>query len=172
MTSLLAAPFQAEVAAWEQSVASNVVSWTVLAPITFTASNGTVLMPQTDQSLLASGARPEKDTYAITVQPERTDITAFRLEVLADDSLPQKGPGRQDNGNLHLSEIKVLATTTTGGAATSVPLQNASADFDQKGWTSAHAIDGKTNTAWGIHPKVGQSRPARPEYRHFRFRAH
>ena len=34
-------------------------------------------------------------------------ITAVRLEVLTDDSLPHKGPGRQDNGNLHLSEFSV-----------------------------------------------------------------
>ena len=34
-------------------------------------------------------------------------IAAVRLEVLTDDALPHKGPGRQDNGNLHLSEFKV-----------------------------------------------------------------
>jgi hypothetical protein len=34
--------------------------------------------------------------------------TAVRLEVMSDPSLPMKGPGRQDNGNLHLSEFRLL----------------------------------------------------------------
>ncbi|MEQ1913108.1 MAG: hypothetical protein ABMA15_30120, partial [Vicinamibacterales bacterium] len=36
-------------------------------------------------------------------------VTAVRLELLTDDTLPHKGPGRQDNGNLHLSEFKLTA---------------------------------------------------------------
>ena len=38
-------------------------------------------------------------------------VTAVRLELLTDDSLPHKGPGRCDNGNLHLSEITLTAAT-------------------------------------------------------------
>jgi hypothetical protein len=39
-------------------------------------------------------------------------VTAVRVEVLSDDSLPQRGPGRQDNGNLHLSEVRVKVAPT------------------------------------------------------------
>jgi len=151
MASLLEPTIQAEVAAWEKSEAAKVISWTTLEPVSFVSSNGTVLARQSDGSLLASGPRPEKDTYTITAQNALEGITAVRLEVLTDESLPHKGPGRQDNGNLHLSEFKLFASGQVG-----VVLQNASADFDQQGWTSAHAIDGKEKTAWAIYPQVGQ----------------
>ncbi len=37
-----------------------------------------------------------------------------------------------------------------------VALTHPTADFNQDGWTIAHAIDGNPKTAWGIYPKVGQ----------------
>jgi len=152
MASLLERAMQAEVTAWEKSVAASIVSWIPLEPVSFVSSNGTTLTKQSDGSLLAGGPRPERDTYVITVPTALKGITALRLDVLTDESLPHKGPGRQDNGNLHLSEFKVFA----GTGLKLLPLQHASADFDQQSWTSAHAIDGKEKTAWGIHPQVGQ----------------
>src|SRR5262249_3841635 len=109
LAKLLEPEMQAEVALWEISLTSNVVAWTVLDPISFISSNGATLTKQADLSLLASGARPEKDPYVVVAQTQLRGITAVRLEVLADDSLPHKGPGRQDNGNLHLSECRMLA---------------------------------------------------------------
>jgi hypothetical protein len=38
------------------------------------------------------------------------DVTGFRLEVLADPSFPDMGPGRFANGNFHLTEFQVNAT--------------------------------------------------------------
>jgi hypothetical protein len=165
MASLLKPSTQAAVAAWEKSVAAEVVAWTVLEPTSFTASNGTTFARQPDGSLLAEtlpagGGRPEKDTYVIAAHTGLTNVTAIRLEVLTDDSLPHKGPGRQDNGNLHLSEFKVFAEARSPqpGAHASEPLvlQNPTADFDQSGWTITHAIDRNEKTAWGIHPQVGR----------------
>jgi hypothetical protein len=165
MASLLNPAMQDEVAAWEKSVATNVVSWTVLEPESFESSNGTVFARQPDNSLLAHGTRPEKDTYIITAHTELKEITAVRLEVLSDESLPKKGPGRQDNGNLHLSEFKVLAGAGCGGEPASALLQQPTADFNQQGWTIEHAIDGKEKTAWGIYPQVGKRHHAVFEFR-------
>ena len=109
LAALLEPARQAEVAAWEKSLTTKSVEWTVLEPASFAATNGSTLTKQPDHSLLASGKRPETDTYTITTHTELKGITAVRLEVLADDNLPHKGPGRQDNGNLHLSEFKVFA---------------------------------------------------------------
>jgi hypothetical protein len=156
MASLLEPAMQSEVAAWERALATNVVSWTVLEPMTFVSSNGTTLTRQADGSILAGGVRPEKDVYAISAQPDLKGITAMRLEVLTDDSLPQKGPGRQDNGNLHLSELKILTSPGAGSEPKELGLQHPTADFNQQGWTIEHAIDRKEKTAWGIHPEVGK----------------
>src|SRR6266571_4233100 len=105
---LLAADTQGEVAAWERGRAEGEVEWKVVEPRTFVSAGGATLTRQTDDSLLAGGSRPERDTYTITATPPLSTLTAVRLEVLADPSLPKNGPGRQDNGNLHLSEFLVL----------------------------------------------------------------
>ncbi len=94
-------------------------------------------------------------------------LTALRLEVLADDSLSKRGPGRQDNGNLHLSEFKVFATSdgqALAADAKPLALKNPRTDFNQDGWTIAHTIDGNPGTAWGIYPRVGEDHRAIYEF--------
>ncbi len=103
------------------------------------------------------GPRPEADTYTVTCELPLEQITALRLEVLADDSLPQRGPGRQDNGNLHLSELEIY---TVGATESAAPIARVVADFNQADWDIAGAIDGVPQTAWGIYPQVGQSHEA------------
>jgi len=147
--------------AWEQSSRSNAVHWIVLDPVSFVSSNGTTLSKQKDLSLLASGKRPETDIYVITAETKLQNITAVRLEVITDDSLPQHGPGRQDNGNLHLSEFHVAASPSAGATAFApVALGNPSADFNQDGWDIGKALDGNLKTAWGIYPAVGKTHAA------------
>jgi hypothetical protein len=95
--------------------------------------------------------------YTIQASTGLKGITAVRLEVLPDDSLPSHGPGRAENGNFHLSEFKLLAAARSANAPVQqVTLQNPTADFDQEGWTIAMALDGKPETAWGIHPAEGK----------------
>ena len=43
-------------------------------------------------SILASGGKATNDTYVVTYETDLKNISAVRLEVLADPSLPQKGP--------------------------------------------------------------------------------
>ena len=64
---------------------------------------GAELIKQDDHSILSRGPRPERDAYLLTSVEPLTGVTGIRLEVLTDGTLPHKGPGRQDNGNLHLS---------------------------------------------------------------------
>ncbi len=121
---------------------------------------------QPDGSVRFGGPRPEVDTYTIEAPTDARGITAVRLEVLTDDSLPHKGPGRQDNGNLHLSEFRVQAAPRGNlKALQPVALQNPSADFNQDGWTAAMAIDGNLRTAWGIYPEVGKPHAAVFEFK-------
>ena len=158
VAELLSPATQAEVAAWEQSLSSRPSIWTALDPVTFNSAGGATLTKQSDLSLLAGGTKPEVDTYTIEAQTDLKSISAVRLEVLADDSLPHKGPGRQDNGNLHLSEFQLEAAPQSGATTNKiVVLQNATADFNQQDWGIGKAIDRKPETAWGIHPEVGKS---------------
>jgi hypothetical protein len=156
--ALLDAALQAEVAAWEKTTAQAARLWQVLEPAECKSAEGATLTRLADGSVLSGGKRPEKDTYTIVAHTGMQGITGIRLEVLTDDSLPHKGPGRQDNGNLHLNEFTVSAASRGGQPAEARPIavQSAKADFDQAGWTVNHAIDSNPATAWGIYPEVGK----------------
>ena len=136
--------------------------WTVLEPAIFTSAEGSTLTKQADNSLLSGGKRPDKDTYKVVAHTELKGVTAIRVEVLTDESLPHRGPGRQpDNGNLHLSEFQVSAAPKTNAVGTrNILLQNASADFNQQDWAIEKAIDKNPSTAWGIYPETGQPHQA------------
>jgi hypothetical protein len=146
----LDAAVEREVADWEKSRSDQEI-WTVVDAETFVSKEGSTLVKQPDGSILSTGARPATDTYIITAPSPLPRVAAVRLEVLTVDDHPYKGPGRQDNGNFHLSEFRV----EVGGKP--VPLHRPIADFNQAGWTIAHAIDGKPETAWGIYPEVGKA---------------
>ena len=168
MDSLLQPPVQTEVAAWEKSLAEQggAAAWTVLDPASFVSEGGAILTKQPDRSVLASGPRPEIDTYTIAAQTDLTGLTAMRLEVLSDEALPKKGPGRQDNGNLHLTELAVRAWPKgETNKVVRIALQHPSADFNQADWDIAKAIDGDPKSAWGIYPEVGKTHTAVVEFK-------
>ena len=85
--------------------------WTVLTPTTLTSEGGATLVRLADGSILAGGTNSDKDTYTIVATTELAEITAIRLEVLADPSLPRAGPGRHPGGNFHLTAIAALRCT-------------------------------------------------------------
>ena len=129
-------------------------NWLIPDPVGATSAQGASLRVLLDRSILALDKRPEKDTTTVRLAVPPGKITAIRLEVLPDDTLPMNGPGRCDNGNLHLSEIRFRADGNV------LPVASARADFDQAGWAIPRAIDGDPATAWGIHPQVGKPHQA------------
>jgi len=154
---LLTAERLADVAAFEKARGTVKERWQTLKPETVQSRDGATLTPQADQSVLSGGKAPDRDVYTMTLTTGVKGITGLRLDVLTDDSLPHKGPGRQDNGNLHLSEVRVKAAPTgKPEMGVSVKLKSAAADFNQDGWGILRAIDGDPKTAWGIYPQVGK----------------
>jgi hypothetical protein len=156
MADILADRFDLEaersaVAAWEAAVAGKVNRWQAV-PLKVTAK-ASKIDPLPDGIVRFTGPRPDKDTYTLTFTTiGRT--TALRLELLTDPTLPHQGPGRQDNGNLHLSEFRVFVGDKP------IPVTSAVADFNQEGWDVSRAIDGNPATAWGIYPAVGKPHEA------------
>lgn len=168
------------VAKFEKEVARTPV-WTVLAPAEMKSTAGTPLAKQADNSILAEGKNPPLDQYSVVFDTALTDITGVRLEVLADKSLPKNGPGRANNGNFVLSELKVefvkpAAKTTdkepvkpagketmkpaTPEPAKTVKLVRPQATFSQDGQPIAYAIDGNLATGWAISPQLGRNHTA------------
>jgi Protein of unknown function (DUF1549)/Protein of unknown function (DUF1553) len=157
---LLATALQEEINSWGANVPKS-IDWTILEPTSIVSASGATLTKLTDQSVLAGGMKPERDRYTVEAVATLKGITAFRLELLTDDSLPLRGPGRQGNGNLHLNEFVVRAAPKTfPERAETLGFRNAVADFDQQGWGVVYAIDGKLATAWGIYPEVSKPHQA------------
>jgi len=149
---------RAAVVAWEATLGPAANAWLPLE-MTATSEQGATLTRLDDGSIRSEAKRPERDSYRVTARVRRSAVTGVRLEVLTDPALPRQGPGRQDNGNLHLSEFRLHAVPPDGEARP-VKFRKAQADFDQAGWTIAHAIDGDDKTAWGIYPQVGKPHDA------------
>jgi hypothetical protein len=148
-------------AAWEQGVVAGGVEWTVLEPLGAMSAGGATLTKQEDGSLLASGTNPTTDTYTVAVGTDLTGITAVRLEVLPDPTLPAMGPGRVAHGNFVLSEFQLTAMSAVNPGQMSVGiLENATADFaqgtDMKEFPASAAIDGQPNTGWAVAPEFGK----------------
>ena len=146
----------AEVSRWESDRSREKVSWQTVQPEVFISATGAVLTRQPDGSLLASGQHGPTDVYTLSARSPITSVTSIRLELLPDDSLPHRGPGREPNGNLHLSEIQLLVFEPGVAVGRPVALRNPSADYNQPGWTVSHSLDGDEKTAWGIYPRVGE----------------
>ncbi|MDB5390607.1 MAG: Planctomycete cytochrome [Planctomycetaceae bacterium] len=150
-------------AAWEQTLgASPLLEWILLQPASVVSLNGATLTGQPDGSWLASGVSPDRDLYTITVKGPLKGITGFRLEVLPDDLLPSKGPGRVAHGNFVLSEFTLGITSGTNvGTSQSIVLKNPKADFEQGAngnkieFPIANVLDGKSETGWAVANQFG-----------------
>jgi mono/diheme cytochrome c family protein len=134
-------------------------AWLILDLTAQKSQGGATFMPQDDGSFLAGGKIPDFDTYTFVAKTSLQGITALRLETLADDSLPRKGPGLADNGNFALTDFRVTATTPDGKT---VPLKltNPRATFQQKGLPVAAAIDNDKKSGWAVDPQFGQDHAA------------
>lgn len=151
---LLADDARELVSAWETQGGAG-AAWQPFDLEVVASGHGAELVLKDDNSVLSSGQRPEVESTTVVATTALEKVTAIRLEVLTDDSLPMQGPGRTDNGNLHLSEVSVRVVTPGHPSGTPVAIRQATADFNQDGWTIDHAIDGNRKTAWGIYPAVG-----------------
>ncbi len=154
--------------AWEQELLMHPEAWTVVSLLDVQSAGGATLARQPDGSVLATGTSPEVETCTITAVPPVDRVTALWLEVLPDDSLQHRGPGRADNGNRAPLEVRISILPTGEGAEVAVPIRAAKADFDQAGWDITRAIDGNPQTAWGIYPEVGSRMPRSSNWRTFR----
>ncbi|NUQ63727.1 MAG: DUF1549 domain-containing protein, partial [Pirellulales bacterium] len=149
-------------AGWEEQ-AKQTREWSPLDPAELAATNGATLARQEDLSVLASGANG-KGTYKFVARSDKPALTGIKLEALADERLPSKGPGRAPNGNFVLTEFR--AEWTPEGQPdkeVAITLQNAQADFSQNGYEVASAIDGQKapqNNGWATVPKIGEDRTA------------
>jgi hypothetical protein len=153
---------------WEQSFSAESPTW-IPASIAAgdrqgiaTSNDGTSTGLQEDQSLLVSGENPAQDTYTVRFNiTKEKPISALRLDALADERLPANGPGRAENGNFVLSNVRIESQPVIEGApqgtGTPVKIRSVTADFSQDGFPVESLIDADAKTGWAISPETGKS---------------
>ena len=129
--------------------------WHVLEPAQVASANGATFKKLEDGSVLAEGPGPDKDVYEITISAQKEPLTAIRLEALRHESHPHGGAGRADNSNFVLNEVEASVTYPAAAGGAQRPTQaiaflSAQADYSQKDFEIARAIDSNTVTGWAI----------------------
>ena len=149
----------AEAAKAPQNPSSSAVTWTTFAPTALQSAGGTKLTIQLDGAVLASGENPAQETYTVTAPVTLGTISAIRLEALNHDSLPAHGPGRADDGNFVLTDVR-MTVNSPAAPVRSVDFNAAVAVFSQKDFPVANTIDADVNSGWAIHPEIGKPHTA------------
>ncbi|MBL9153974.1 MAG: PSD1 domain-containing protein [Verrucomicrobiales bacterium] len=147
--------------------AGEAVQTPTYAPIAvegFAASvKGVAFAREKDGSIVVGGQNPAEATYTVTGKLPAGTLHGLRVEVLPDDSLGGKGPGRTAHGNFVLSEVEIHIA---GYPRNPIILAGARADYSQPEWDVAGAIDGNAKakkdggTGWAVGGKTGQSHEA------------
>jgi hypothetical protein len=125
----------------------------------YTSDGGVTFETQPDGSVLVTGANPARARYTMTGRVDAASLTGLRLDVLPDDKLPAKGPGRVAHGNFVLSEVRVeVASKPDFSDARPVEIAAGRADFEQadKPWAAKNVFDDKNDTGWAIAPQYGK----------------
>jgi hypothetical protein len=88
---------------WE-AAQNGKTAWHVVKPVELGASFRALLSQQDDGSIFVSGDHG-KGAYRVVLPIPLERVTGVRLEPLADDRLPNRGPGRASSGNFVLTEL-------------------------------------------------------------------
>ncbi|MFO0944416.1 MAG: PSD1 and planctomycete cytochrome C domain-containing protein [Planctomycetota bacterium] len=136
------------------------VAWRYLELEQMTSEAGATFTPQKDGSVLVTGKNGKFDTYTLIATARSSNITALRLEALADPSMVKSGPGRAENGNFALTDVKVTVASSKEGKSTPWKIASASATFEQKGLPVAATIDGTDTSGWAVDPEFGKDHAA------------
>ncbi len=143
--------------AWLAAEAPKAVRWSVLRP-TEMKTNMALLNLLADGSILAGGDTTKRDVYDLKFQNDQPGVTALRLEVIPDASLPEGGPGRTSYegtfGDFFLSGMTLSAQGQPVG------FRGATQTFASGANNAAAAIDGNPLTGWSVSGSIGKTNSA------------
>ena len=135
--------------AWLAAQRKDAVKWSIVRPMKMEAGPSKLTL-QKDGSILATGDTMKHDTYRLSLSDLPAKVTAFRLEALTDDSLPDRGPGRAyyegPKGDFLLGEFMLTADGKP------VKIKTALATHGNP----MPALDGQFQTGWPGASKPGQ----------------
>ncbi len=146
---------------WLSTERAKAVKWQTVRPVAM-ETNLPYLQLLDDGSIFSTGDITKRDEFKLRYKLDELDapITALRLEVLPDDRLPARGPGRAyyegRKGDFFLSEISAAAGGNTIEFASAshsygkISIGSGNAD-------AANVIDGEGSTGWST--AEGEGRP-------------
>ena len=107
--------------------------------------------------------KTKDDVYTVKVKTLQKSLRFIRLEALAADQFPKKGPGLSDNGNFVLADFKATARPLDAGLKTkplALKLKAVQASFEQKGFPLAKTVDNDPSSGWAVDPQQGRDHSA------------
>lgn len=141
------------------------VEWQTLRPVEM-KTNLPLLTLRDDGSILGSGDITKSDTYDLTFDSDVKHVTAIRLEVLPDESLPARGPGlgyyEGPRGDFFMGEFQI----TADGARVNVARASESYASNNFGGKKSEAVsamaatDGDPQTGWSCAGRYGERHEA------------
>ncbi len=144
---------------WEAATAGAPV-WQPIEPTSTNSNLGATFAKQPDGSTLVSGTNSVSDVYTLEATMPAGKLTAIRLEVLPEKSLPKSGPGRSKSGNFVLAKFSATQTPLAGNDSAAEPqpvtFVAARADHSQKGFTPELALNDDPADGWAIAPQFGR----------------
>ena len=143
---------------WNKGLAERPL-WQPLGLKEFTSEAGVQMSQDEQHRLIASGDRPQKDTWQLSfelpVLPDGKTYTSFRI-----DHFPQAiGGGDWEDKNVAIREL-TLELQQPNSDFKSITLKNPRATFSQRGWNVASALDGKPDAGWGLSPRFKEAQAA------------
>jgi serine/threonine protein kinase len=114
---------------------------------------------QPDGSYFVTGDNPATAEYTFNATCQASKVKGLKLEVLPDDRLKSKGPGRSDTGNFVLTSLTLEAELSTGRKVT-LAFDYAEASFSQDMFHPSGIIDNDDKTGWGISKGTGKAQQA------------
>ncbi|MDB4733038.1 PSD1 and planctomycete cytochrome C domain-containing protein [Planctomicrobium sp.] len=112
------------------------------------SQHGTTLTSSETGVVVASGQNPDKEVLELEFATDLATIGALRIDVLADDSLPARGPGRAANGNFVVNEVEVSY------GEQKIEWAKSYGSHAQNGFPPENLA--QNATGWAILPKAGQ----------------
>ena len=140
------------------------VNWVPLVPVakSLSATNDMQLKAMKDNSVYAwSALSPKQSTYTIKATAKLQNVRSLQLELMLDESLPNRGPGHGPKGLVAISEFRVsVAPASKPNEKTALRFTGARAIHNQSRYPIGLAYDGNPATTWLMPGASGQGNKA------------
>ena len=146
--------FSDDLAAWKKQLEREPL-WKPLKLVEMKSAKKVILTQGKEGIVSVNAENPDKDTWVLGLQiPAGKPLTSIRI-----DTFPKKKGGKWNDKNVALREL-TTRWIRDGKEAVDLVLSNPRADFSQRGWEVAKAIDGNTNVGWAFSPQASKAHAA------------